>query len=304
MSSLARFLLAMLVCACGTSERASPRVTGAGSATAATGSTRTESDAAGTTTPPADAAAPSDAIATASIEELFRGYETALPKPATLSEMNGASLECPTHGSVTYTLLDGTARRLPVTNDTDLVRLVPWARSRDVCLRQIAVKAIVQRVGFDPNRLSLPAMHDPEHHLFHEIMVVLRTYLVGTNTTFQPDLFAGLFLDVAATDIAAFHGRWSQVTDESDNFQHELALTATGARLTRRFTKPQPGDRDEVETLAIDRSGVNDKGQIALAGHHGKDPSGSQQLLVWPVAKDVVWFHRGVGPWLKLRRAK
>jgi hypothetical protein len=92
------------------------------------------------------------------LDQLFRGYENELPAPATLSEGNGASLKCPHHGHVTYTLLDATAQRLPLERDADVARLVRWYRDDDPCIRYIAVEALLRKIVHDRDRLSLSAL--------------------------------------------------------------------------------------------------------------------------------------------------
>lgn len=81
------------------------------------------------------------------IDTLFRAWEKKLPEPDTMSESNGFSTECERHGGVTYNLLAATAKKLPVRRESDVAALVPWARSGDACIRQIAVDAIVAKIN-------------------------------------------------------------------------------------------------------------------------------------------------------------
>src|SRR5262245_8545870 len=109
---------------------------------------------------------PQPSVAPPSLDALFRGYRTKLPPAETLGEENGASLICDHHDAVTYSLLAAVARKLPIRTNEDVVRLASWARDRDVCLRQIALEAIVHKVGFHANRLVVPSMHEKDHYLY------------------------------------------------------------------------------------------------------------------------------------------
>src|SRR5262249_15958835 len=147
---------------------------------------------------------------------LFRRMKRELPAPATLSEQNGPSVDCGNQRWATYTLLEATAAKLPLTNDADLVRLVPWARDSDVCVRQTALSAVVANVAYDGNNLVLPHMHDPEHHIYHDILFSLKAHLDHKGVAYNPEIFDGLLLAVDAKDYPELvHGRWEQEVDRT-----------------------------------------------------------------------------------------
>ena len=105
------------------------------------------------------------------IDVAFRNYQVKLPEPVTLSDSNGFSLECKHHHSPTLNLLRSLGLAMPIERDADLLRLVPWARHADQCLRIIALQALLPRISYDQNALSAPNFSDPEHFQFHDIMV-------------------------------------------------------------------------------------------------------------------------------------
>lgn len=248
------------------------------------------------------------------IDELFRSYEKKLPEPATLSEGNGASMKCERHGWATYTLLDATARKLPVQSDADLPRLVPWARANDPCLRQIAVQAIVDKIAFDSNRLSAPGMHDPEHYHFHDIMVALKRHLDEKKVAVPEPLIAGMMLDASEKDFWLMKGKWEEDAGERKNFRTSLELETDLIRVTSKHTTPDPAWPDRTSTTKIKEVRVNERGQFVLAGewdmesnangYRGEkiEPSDSK-YVVWPISKDLIWFDEGGRSWHKLRRA-
>lgn len=110
-----------------------------------------------------------------------------------MSESNGFTMVCKRHGDATYTLLQATAQKLPVRRDSDVAALVPWARSGDDCIRQIALDAIVAKIGYAHNRLSVPGMHDPEHNHFHSILVSTKAYLGVPG--YDKRIFEGALID-------------------------------------------------------------------------------------------------------------
>ena len=175
------------------------------------------------------------------LDELFRGYQKKLPEPATLSEANGASLHCPHHGYVTYTLLYATAERLPLEGDADLARLVHWYRDSDPCIRQIAVEALLPKIAHDRDRLSLPDMHEPDNYQYRDILVSAKLFLDGKRVAYGPRLFDGVLVSVTAKDFGpAFHGSWKEAITKSYNFQYLVAIDGESVRVTHRRTTPIP----------------------------------------------------------------
>lgn len=230
------------------------------------------------------------------LDELFRKYDEKLPEPDTISEQNGASLECPRHGWVTYTLLYGAAHRLPIESDDDLVRLVRWARHDDVCIRQMAMDAIVERIKLDPNNLSVPGMHEPEDYQHHEIFVALRKYFDAKSISFDPQIFAGMMLDVTAKDFAMMNGRWEEEATASKNFVQFVEFDGELLRVTLHRVEPSPKWPDRTTTTKVGPVTVNDRHQFVIP--HDAEST----YLFWPVRADIVWFHEGVGYWTKLRK--
>jgi hypothetical protein len=120
------------------------------------------------------------------LDELFRDYQKKLPEPATLSEGNGATLECPYHGYVTYTLLYAIAKKLPLQSDADVARLVRWYRDGDPCIRYIAIEAFLPKITHDRDRLSLPGMHEPDDYQYRDILVSAKLFLDDKRVAHDP----------------------------------------------------------------------------------------------------------------------
>lgn len=274
--------------------------------------------------PPASASAPGSASGEPlpepaeprpnELDALFRGYREKLPEPASLSEQNGASLQCDKHGWVTYTLLDATTEKLPVKSDEDVVRLARWARDRDVCVRQIALDALVKRVGHDRDRLVLPDMHDPEHYVYHDIFVSTLVYLDKKRVRYSPKLFAGLMLNLRREDFfRSMRGEWREEA-KGKNFLLRVELTADELRVTRARTEPDPAWPDHTWTSKIKEVQVDARRRYVVSakwsvesnakGYQGKKIEPSDDVYrVWPVATDLVWFADGPDEdWVKLRR--
>lgn len=246
------------------------------------------------------------------IDELFRGWQTQLPEPATLSEGNGASLEC-RHGFTTYTLLSATAKRVPIDTDADLLDLVPWAHDPDPCIRYIAIQAIVERIQLDTDPLSLPGMHEPDHHHFHEIFVALRRYLVGKQVRIPPRAFAGMYLDITSRDFATLTGTWREDAQPMRNFQTTVAIDREHVVVTSRRTQPDPAWPEHTWTTKIATVTVNERGQYVVAGewnvesnangYRGQPITPSQfTYKFWPTRRDILWFDENGGSWIELRR--
>ncbi len=238
---------------------------------------------------------PSSARST--IDPLFTGYQDKLPAPATLSEENGASLKCEHHGWVTYTLLFATANKVPIESDADLARLVPWTRNDDVCLRQIAIEAIIRKINFDSNRLATPGMHDPEHHDFHDVLVALNAYLKARKVPVDPKLFAGMMVDVTDKDFATLNGKWEEQPEKGKNFRVSVELDGVLLRVTTKRTQPDPKWPERTSTTTIKAVHVNERGQFVVTAE-----SSAASYSFWPVSKEIVWFLEGDGYWTKLRR--
>jgi hypothetical protein len=248
------------------------------------------------------------------LDALFRGYRDKLPEPATLSEQNGASLKCEQHGWVTYTLLDATTEKLPVKSDEDVVRLARWARDRDVCVRQIALDALVKKVGYDPDRLVLPDMHEPDHYIYHDIFVSTLAYLERKRVRHSRKLFAGLMLDIRAQDFfKSMRGVWREEA-KGKNFLRVVEVGADQLRATLARTEPDPARPEftwtskvkDVEVDARRRYVVKAEWSVESnnTGYQGKKIEPSDDVYeFWPVASDVVWFDDGPEEqWVKLRR--
>ena len=247
------------------------------------------------------------------IDQLFRSYQNHLPEPETLSESNGASLKCPRHGWVTYTLLHATAQKVPLASDADLVGLVPWTRADDTCLRMIAIEAIVQRIEFDSNRVSLPGMHEPDHYHHRDILASLRSYLVARQLAFDKKLFEGLMLDAVPKDFAALRGTWVEDPTPGKNFLTTVEIDEGELRVLRRRVTPSPSWPDHTWTTKLGSVTIDDRSLFVVRGewdlesntkgYKGSKIVPSQFTYAFaPVRNDVLWFDSGGASWVRLRR--
>jgi hypothetical protein len=234
------------------------------------------------------------------VDALFHSYREKLPAPATLSEGNGASLKCPHHGYVTYTLLDATAKKLPITSEDDVPALIPWLRDPDACLRQIALEALFPKIGFDSNRLSLPNMHDPEHVQYHDIFVALKSFLDAKRVAYDGHAFDGLMLAITKEEFPrTMQGAWKEAVGPSHNFQYLVDIDAQTISVTHKLRREDP--KWPVRTLAakIKEVRVNARLQWQVS----VETPEAETYLFWPSSKDVVWFDNGTpGDWMKLTR--
>lgn len=270
---------------------------------------RTDPVPVATTDPTVPPAPPSSAAPAAppepapnALDALFSGYREKLPAPASLSEQNGASLKCDHHGWVTYTLLDATSQKVALQSDEDVVRLARWARDPDVCVRQIALKVLVDKVGFDSNRLVLPSMHEPDHYLYRDIFVSVLAYLDEKKTRYSPKLLAGMMLDIRGADFEqTMRGEWRE-SPKGKNFIAIVTVNGRELRVTRARTEPDPKWPDRTWAGKVETVQVNTKRQYVVRGRAAGEPEDASHLF-WPVTSDVVWFEDGSpGHWVKLRR--
>ncbi len=263
--------------------------------------------------PPAPGTSGADAP---EIDARFRTFERGLPEPTTLSEQNGMTMVCSGGAHATYTHLAALGAKVPIRSDADLPALVPWARSGDACLRQIAIEAILRRIGYDRNELSAPGMHTLDDHHFHDVMLSLKRYLDQKHVGYRDAVFANLFLDVTERDFPALiRGAWMEV-GEKKNFQDFVEVEAEQLRVTSKHTFDDPKHADTTWTTKIDRVSVNGRGQFVVTGawnvesndrgYHGDKVQPSQFVYTfWPVAPGVVWFKNGEHAyWTKLARAR
>ena len=225
------------------------------------------------------------------VDETFTRYSARLPEPATLSESNGASLECAPGRWQTYTHLYALAKQLPIERDDDLLTLVRWAHGADPCIRDIAMEAIVERIGYDRNRLAAPGMHTPDDHIFHELLVALRAYLVARHVAIPAATFDGMFVDIAPADLATFRGSWEEDVGDRKNFKRLVQLDAGALRVITRHVTPDPAWPDSVDTAPIANVTVNARGAFVI---------GSYSLM--PVSRDVIGIDDGNEGWDQLRR--
>jgi hypothetical protein len=249
--------------------------------------------------------------APSAIDDMFRGLEKQLPEPATISESNGASTKC-LHGDyATYTLLDAIAKRVPIASDDELPQLVKWARHPDLCVRDIALEAMIPRIGFDRNKLVLPSMHDPEDILFHDILATLASYLDAKHIAYDPKIFAGLLLKPSPHDFHKLEGHW--VEDAAGmNIIDVVEITQDEVRVTSQLTRPDPKWADHTETTKI-KAVTIDHGQFFVTGVYSveSDSTGFQgqrttpaqfEYHFWQVSDDILWFKDATSYWTKLRR--
>jgi len=264
---------------------------------------------------PASATVPDPPLspAAARIDEAFRGFRDVLPSGKTLSEQNGFSTRCEHHGGVTYTRLGGIASRLPVESDADVVALVPWTRDPDLCLRQIALEAILARVERKPGGETVPDMHEPDSLEFHEILGRTRVWLQMKGIAAPPRVFAGMGFDAQPADLLPrAQGRW-QEDMTSRNFGTWLEVTATELRVTSHHATPDPVWPDRTWTTPLGAVRVDDHDAFVIEGEGievatGKpdSPPLKRTYLLLPTASDVLWIGTplpGHQPrWSKLQR--
>lgn len=248
------------------------------------------------------------------IDELFRGFVKELPAPATLSEQNGMGMaECDGKPAPTYNLLRATAAKLPVKTDVDVMSLVPWARHTNPCIRQIAIEALIEKIGFDRNALSAPGMHDVEDHHFHDIMVSVKRFLDARKVTIPPEVFAGLQVAPSEKDFGLLlRGSWVEEID-GKGFQDFVEISDAELRVTSKHLPTDAAHPDHTWTTGITAVTMNERGQFVVTGawgvesnskgYRGKRTEPSPFIYrFWPVAPGVVWFKNGEHAyWEKLR---
>ncbi len=250
------------------------------------------------------------------LAEKLASYREKLPAAATLSEQNGASFSCPHHGSVTYTLLFAAAAKLPISSDADLVTLAHFARDEDACVRYIAIEAIMKKIGYDSNSISLPSVHEPDHFQYHDVLGSLKTHLESHHVSYPARVFDGLMLDVSERDFEPLlHGHWHEDVGKSKNFQYLVELDGKLLHVTHRETHGDPAWPDTTSTIEIDKVTVNAQRQLVVTGAWRQDSSAKGYVgkkitpaditySFWPVSHDLVWFRQGTGYWDKLVRGK
>lgn len=263
---------------------------------------------ASTAAPATIAIAPSAASATAptvgspEIDSLFREWEKKLPRPETMSESNGFTMICKRHGDATYNLLQATAQKLPVRRDSDVAALVPWARSGDDCIRQIALDAIIAKIGYAQNRLSIPGMHDPEHYHFHSILVSTKAYLDARVPGYDKKIFEGALIELSPKDFSLLHGKWKDSEARTKNFYPVVEIGPEKVRVTTKEKEPDPKFPDSTFTIKIKEVSVNDQAQFVVTGSPSQ--TAGRKYSFWPVSRGIVWFNngliRGHGRWEKL----
>ncbi len=269
---------------------------------------------------PASAESPRDALPPkrppSPLDAIFEGYQKKLPEPATLSEGNGATLECPHHGYVTYTLIRASAEKLQVKDDADLIALAYWARDVDPCIRQIALDALLPKIGFDSNKLAVPVMHEIDHYEYHEIFVAVKAHFDGRRIAYPPSLFDGMMIDIGAGDWeTSLQGHW-QEDAKGKNFQTFLEISGKTLRVTRHEVHDDPGWPDHTMTSEVSDVRVNAQKQLVVGGAWrqesnakgfvGKKLTPSDLTYsFWPVSRDVMWFREGPDAyWDKMIRVK
>lgn len=248
------------------------------------------------------------------LDALLTAWEKELPKAETLSEQNGASIPCGDGQYTTLTLLHASAVKLQASGEADLEALARWALHRDACIRQIALDAIVPMVGFDRNQLVVPHMHDPEHHVFHDILVSVHDQLGAKSVKLDAALFGPMMLDATADQIlATVRGKWVE-----DHGQKGVqALVEVGPDTIAVTSKHLPADPkfpDVTWTSGLAPGTLDARRRYVVRGPWAFERYGAKEgprqspspfvYSFWPVARDVVWFKDGESAyWIKLRRA-
>lgn len=282
----------------------------------------------GCVTAPCDAGKPApqnktsslqDTARPSSVDAVFQRYRQKLPKATTLSEQNGATIQCDRHGWATLTLLSTSAAKVPITEDRDLVALVPWLRDKDKCIRQIALEVLIPKIGFDRNLLVIPNMFDPEHVLYHEIFVAFKTYLDAKKVTYDPAIFDGLFLTVSQSDFPALlYGQWAEDTEGRKlSFEQSLDVDAQFLKAMQREMHGDPKWPMQTWTTKIKDVRVTERGQFVVTGawdvestangYQGPKHEPSQFVYTfWMVKTGVVWLseQHTPGSWRKFRKGR
>lgn len=240
------------------------------------------------------------------VDEHFRDFVKRLPERG-VAEQNGPVVPCLNDRSATSTRLRAIASTVPIENDLDLARLVPWARHPDPCISQIALQSLVIKVGYDASLLE--ALLDPEHLQVHDIFVSTKAYLDRAHVPYEPAIFDGLLLTTTARDFPALiHGTWSE--DESfAGFKDVVEVLREHVRITRELL-PAGSRPDSTLTTKIASVVVGDRGQfvVTVTGASSTTGAGSTpEPLVYsflPVKTGVMWFKDGQhARWKKMRKA-
>ncbi len=251
---------------------------------------------------------------TSAIDDTFRRLERGLPPADTLSEQNGASTMCAHGGGSTYTHLRALGTKVPIANAADLPRLIKWARHSDLCIREIAIHALLPKIGYNENQLAIPWMHGPEHYEFHDILAASRAYFDAKHIAYDAKIFDGLLLAPNAHDFHAhFDGHWTEDSG-GKGFQEFVELAGDEIRVTTKHIPVDPKWPDSTETTKIKGVAV-DHGQYVVtgawnvesnaAGYQGPRMVPAQfEYRFWQVSDDIAWFKNVNSPyWDKLRRS-
>lgn len=222
--------------------------------------------------------------------------------------MNGVSPKevCPNHSRNTYGFLNNIATQVPVQEDSDLVTLVKWSRHSDSCIRQIALNAVVQGIGFDRDNLVVPSMNDLEDYHYHHIMVALAQHLHLKKVNYDQSLFEGMFVTVSPEDARAFAtGKWEE--DDSPGLNWRVAVEFRSGEFVRsHLTKSDGQWKSEHRTTdKIDEIKITTDQQLLITISHQASPDKKSAYMLWPVTKDIMWFKLSSSwTWEKFRRVK
>ncbi|MBN8421174.1 MAG: hypothetical protein J0L73_19820 [Verrucomicrobia bacterium] len=242
------------------------------------------------------------------IDSLFQRWEKTLPEPTTISEMNGMSPRdtCAQHDSRTYGFLGVIANQVPIREASDLTALVPWSRHDDLCIRQIALDAIVKSIEFDRDELVVPSMHDLEDYHYHHIMVALGQYLRQNKVSYDGALFDGMYVTIGPDDVAAFaSGRWEQEDKPSLNFRDCVEFSGTDLVMGIMDKNEGQWRIKHRGTSKVDSIKITPDQQMLISTSNQVSPDKKITQMLWPVAKDIMWFkQQGSWNWTKFRRAK
>jgi len=267
------------------------------------------SQADGPPSPPSSASTPGSSP----IDALFRSFEKGLPKPASLGEANGFSMECK-HGGATFGHLDAIAAKVPLDGDASVPALVRWARHDDPCIRDIAVKTILRVVAFDKNQLVEPPMHETDHFLYRAILAAAMNRLAADGAPLDPIVVAGLDLAISDADFGPLlAGKWEENRGER-SFQ--LVLTVEPGRLafTQIDVPPDPSFPDTTWTVPIASAKLDARRAFLVTGASRSESNtkgfvGAPQkpdapFVLIPAGGGVLWFDQGFGSFVKLHRVK
>jgi hypothetical protein len=244
----------------------------------------------------------------AEIDALFHRWESVLPEPVTIGDVNGISpgVKCPNHEHNTYGFLTSIATQVPIRKDSDLAALVKWTKHADACIRHIAIETIVKGIGFDRNELTI-SMSEPEDQMYHQIMVALAQDLRHKKVNYDNALFDGMFVTLEPDDVSAIvSGKWEEEVPPDYKWRERLKFDGTSFQMEILTKSKGQWLTDHEMINKVEATDITTEQQMLITVSQQISPGKKVAFLIWPVSKDVMWFKRSnqFGTWKKFRRTK